>query len=502
MRTLPAAVRGSASATTTLVGTLCAASPAEDARRAELLDRRGSVALSRHHHGAHRLPPRLVGRGAHRHFGDRTVTGQHLFDLAGRDVLSAPDDDVLRPVCHHEVPVLVEAGQVTGAEPRGLDERFGVGRRVLVAEELLRAPGHDLPLLARRHVAAVVIEQSDLVARGHPPVGAAAACRAGRPDPPELMAGCSVDPYVRQVTMPGRLAAVRPARAAPPPRRRGSGRATRCHARQRSCLVEQGGEEEGRARAGGDAVLLDELGRGPSAPAVHHDRRPAGDQRSQEAEERGHVAGRKRGEHPAGRVGGHGDETGQQRLVAVLHALRRRRGARRVEHAGDRGRVGRDGHGTTENRVRYCSSATWPGASVSRRGRSRVAVAGRSPRPGADAGRARAIRARRLHAARTGLGHGMGDLVRGRGGRDRDGDGVRAARRRRGPRYPSDRPGPAQRPCPRLRRSRRSQPRRARRWRVPATRRASPLSSPRRPGRRGCGRRHGTRSRPRSPRRR
>ena len=54
-----------------------------------------------------------------------------------------------------------------------MDEGVGVGRRVLVTEELLGAAGHDLALLAGCHVDSVLVEQAHLVARGHPAVGQA-----------------------------------------------------------------------------------------------------------------------------------------------------------------------------------------------------------------------------------------------------------------------------------------------------------------------------------------
>jgi hypothetical protein len=102
------------------------------------------------------------------------MAGQDLFDFPGRDVLPAADDDVLHAVDHHEIPVFVEAGQVAGPEPCPVDEGRGVGRRVLLPEELFRPPGHDLPFVARRDVAAVLVEESNLVARSHPAVGEAA----------------------------------------------------------------------------------------------------------------------------------------------------------------------------------------------------------------------------------------------------------------------------------------------------------------------------------------
>jgi len=101
------------------------------------------------------------------------MAGQHLLHFAGRDVLPAPDDDVLDSIGDHEVAVLVETGQIAGAEPGGMDERVGVGRRVLVTEELLGSAGHDLALLAGCHVDFVLVEQAHLVARGHPTVGQA-----------------------------------------------------------------------------------------------------------------------------------------------------------------------------------------------------------------------------------------------------------------------------------------------------------------------------------------
>ena len=264
LRTLPAAVRGRASVTTTRVGCLCAPSPADAAISSSSSDRRSRRSVTEHDDCAHRLAPHRVRRGAHGHLRDGGMAGHCLLHLARRDVLPAPDDDVLHPVGHDEVAVFVETAQVSAAEPGLVDERAVVGRRVLVAEELLGAPGHDLALLAGTDLGAPLVEKAHLVAGSHPAVGQSSLVgwvgRAARAD-----RGVLGGPVGAPRDDPRRLA---------PLDQLGwhRGRAAEESLERRDVpagtfrLVQQGGEEERGAGAGGDAVLLNELG--GCAPAL------------------------------------------------------------------------------------------------------------------------------------------------------------------------------------------------------------------------------------------
>ena len=107
------------------------------------------------------------------------MLGEHVFDLAGRDVLAAADDDVLHAVGDRQEAVGVETPLVAGAEPTPVDERLVIERLVPVAEELARPSHQDLALVARRHVDAVFVDEADLVARPDLAVGRVGACRPG-----------------------------------------------------------------------------------------------------------------------------------------------------------------------------------------------------------------------------------------------------------------------------------------------------------------------------------
>ena len=335
LRTLPAAVRGKSSSTTSRAGSLWAASPASAAnvRRASSVS--GSVGDTRAQadERAHGLAERVVGRRAHRHLVDEGVLGQHVLDFAGRDVLAATDDDVLHAIGDREEPVGVEAALVAGAEPRAVDERLDIERGVAVADELPGPARQDLALLAGSDVDQVLVDDPHLVARSDPAVG----------EPP--LVGRVVGRSAGDRRVFGR--SVRAPRddarclGASDEGRRDRGRADEESRQRRDVaartlgLVEQRGEVERRTRARRDSVLLDDPRRPPRTPAVHHDGRTAARQRSQEPEHRRDVAGRERRECPHRRVVRRA-ESRQQRLVGVLHAFRQAGRPRRVEHAGHR----------------------------------------------------------------------------------------------------------------------------------------------------------------------
>ena len=178
---------------TTLVGRLCGASPAEAATYPSVLDGGYLLAITRHDHRAHRLAPEGVGGCADRDLGHGRVAGQRLFDFPSRDILAAPNDDVLHPVGHDEIAVFIEAGQVAGAEPGAIDECVGVRLPVLVSEELFGPAGDDLTFLtgttsrpssSSRRTSLPGVTWPSVLRR----------LSGGSAGPPELMAGCSVEP--------------------------------------------------------------------------------------------------------------------------------------------------------------------------------------------------------------------------------------------------------------------------------------------------------------------
>jgi hypothetical protein len=69
------------------------------------------------HEGTHQFAqPRIRGRADGR-LGNAGMPDQKVLDLAGGDVLAAPDDDVLLAVGDDQVSVGVEAADIAGPEP-------------------------------------------------------------------------------------------------------------------------------------------------------------------------------------------------------------------------------------------------------------------------------------------------------------------------------------------------------------------------------------------------
>ena len=63
------------------------------------------------------LPPLGVGDADDRRSRHGGMLDEHTFDLARRQVLAAPHDDVVEPAVHVQVPAGVEMTGVAGAEP-------------------------------------------------------------------------------------------------------------------------------------------------------------------------------------------------------------------------------------------------------------------------------------------------------------------------------------------------------------------------------------------------
>src|SRR5262249_37152961 len=87
------------------------------------------------------------------------------FDLAGRDVLAAPHDDVIEPAGHVEESVAIELAGVVRREPAvdALARRREVFARDLVAAHV------DLTAFTRRECPAVGIAYLDFDGRQHAP---------------------------------------------------------------------------------------------------------------------------------------------------------------------------------------------------------------------------------------------------------------------------------------------------------------------------------------------
>ena len=84
--------------------------------------------------GACVLAEARVGGSDHRDFGDLLELHHRFFDLCGRDVLAAADDDVVQAVGDRHEALVVENAQVAGAVPAGIVERLLGERGIGVAK--------------------------------------------------------------------------------------------------------------------------------------------------------------------------------------------------------------------------------------------------------------------------------------------------------------------------------------------------------------------------------
>ena len=103
--------------------------------------------------------------------GHRRVLEDHRFDLGRGDHLAAPADGVLAPVHPVEVPLVIEAGEVTGVEPE-VAERGERRRRVVVVAAHHGVgsprPDHELADPTRLDRPVVVVDDRHLELRHRP----------------------------------------------------------------------------------------------------------------------------------------------------------------------------------------------------------------------------------------------------------------------------------------------------------------------------------------------
>ena len=99
-----------------------------------------------HDHRGDDFAPLLVADADDRALPHGRVLEEHVFDLAGREVLAAAHDDVVEPTLDVEVPALVEVALVVGGEPSFT--RPAVVLAVVLARHLLAAHP-DLAVLRR-----------------------------------------------------------------------------------------------------------------------------------------------------------------------------------------------------------------------------------------------------------------------------------------------------------------------------------------------------------------
>src|SRR5213078_3009374 len=103
-------------------------------------------------HGGDDLPPLLVGDADDGGGGDIRMAEQGVFDLAGRQVLAALDDDVVGPALDEDIALGIEVGEVAGNEPAAVV--WGLGRVVhVVAGDLGAGDAEPAHFAGGHHVA-------------------------------------------------------------------------------------------------------------------------------------------------------------------------------------------------------------------------------------------------------------------------------------------------------------------------------------------------------------
>ena len=125
LRSLPCALRGSSRSEARSASAPCAARGARGRTRAAPSSLTGGT-VARHDDGrpppaATRGPPAPCTAG----IGDGRMREQRLLHLCGRDVLAPADDHVVGAAEHVQVPVLVEAAEIAGAQPAVRARRAG-----------------------------------------------------------------------------------------------------------------------------------------------------------------------------------------------------------------------------------------------------------------------------------------------------------------------------------------------------------------------------------------
>ena len=129
--------------------------PARD--KAQDVPLRGRGPLPQHDGGPDGLAQRRVGDRKRDRLADRFVFEEDLVDLARRDLLSSPVDDLLQPTRDRDVALLVDDTRITGAEPAAGESRGVRLRPMFVAAEDVGTAHHDLTHAAGRQQLAALV---------------------------------------------------------------------------------------------------------------------------------------------------------------------------------------------------------------------------------------------------------------------------------------------------------------------------------------------------------
>ena len=168
---------------------------------------RGEI-LALDDNGLRHLARMLVGHGDHRDVGDLRMLEQNRLELRGRDLESLDLDQLLQPIDHGQVAVVIEHTDVAGVQPALRIDR--AGRRlgiVQVAFHDVRAAHPHFTRLADRHVLAgfriddALLEARHQQAHGAGALGAGHRVMRGRArfGHPVALADLDVEPLLDRV---------------------------------------------------------------------------------------------------------------------------------------------------------------------------------------------------------------------------------------------------------------------------------------------------------------
>jgi hypothetical protein len=118
------------------------------------------LTLAGHDYGFDRFAPLFIRHGDYGALQHAGMLIDDFFDLTGRDIQSAADDEVTFAIGDIDIPAVVGARHVPGVQPTiAQDEGGGIGRAPVAAHHGVTAHG-DFPHLTRRHRGAVVIDET------------------------------------------------------------------------------------------------------------------------------------------------------------------------------------------------------------------------------------------------------------------------------------------------------------------------------------------------------
>src|SRR5436305_4828018 len=122
----------------------------------------GTCALLQRDRGCHLLAVLVMGNAQHGGLANIWMLVEHFLDLARVDVVAASDDHLLLAIDDEEVTVFIDLRHIARVKPAVANRLGGGVVLVPVALHHVVPPDHDLADLARRHLVALIVDDSHL----------------------------------------------------------------------------------------------------------------------------------------------------------------------------------------------------------------------------------------------------------------------------------------------------------------------------------------------------